>query len=100
MTAVRSVLTQLVVEFIEPAYTVLVPTPTCVGAVAEPVPPVAAEYHRTVDPAGAVAAAVMVWLAVPSSQTMLLEAVGLTGAELMVKVALPFIMAAQAVVLL
>ena len=50
-------------------------------------PPVAASYQTTVDPAGAVAVAVKVWIG-EASQTVWLGAdtVGATGAALMVKV--------------
>ena len=75
------------------------PTALSVG-LATTVPPVAALYHTTLDPDGAVAVAVSVWIGLASHTVWLPPEVGAAGAALIVSVTGVLVRLAHVVVLL
>ena len=76
----------------------MVPTVFSVG-LATMLPPVAASYHTTLDPAGAVAVAVSVWIGLAWHTVWLPPEVGAAGAGLIVRVIAVRVRLTQVVVL-
>ena len=74
------------------------PTKLSIG-LATTVPPVAALYHTTLDPDGAVAVAVSVWIGLASHTVWLPPLTGADGAALIVNVTAVRVRLAQVVVL-